>query len=135
MRLVPLVLALAATVAATAASAERVAPADRRSAELERLLAGRVAGEPRSCLPLFETRDSRTFAGTIVYGSNRTTVYRNDLGGCPELRWDTYPVFNIHGSQLCEGEIVRIVQRGGDFQAGSCVVGRFVPYTRIPGTR
>lgn len=135
MRRVSIMLAAALLSTATAAFAERVSSADRRAGELDRALAGRVAGEPRSCLSLLQTRDSTSYAGTILYRADRNTVYRNDLGGCPELRWDTYPVFNIHGSQLCQGEIVQIVQRGGGFPAGSCVVGPFVPYTRIPGTR
>ena len=117
---------------ATTASAQRVEKVDRRAAEYDRLMTGRVAGEPRSCLPEGQTRQSTIYRGAIVYRVSRDTVYRNDMNGCSDLRFDTYPVFRIYSGQLCRGDIVQIVDRGNGMAAGGCTVGSFVPYTRVP---
>ena len=117
-------LALAATGCATM----REEPPHANVA-LEKALAGKVAGTPRDCLSLIDTRDSQTYDGTIVYRINRNLSYVNDLNGCTSLGWSSIPVFDIHGSQICRGDIVRIVDRDGGGPRGSCSVGQFVPYT------
>ena len=96
--------------------------------KLTKALAGKVAGEPRDCLPLMDTRDSQTFNGSIVYNLGRSTAYRNDMQQCPMLGRDYIPVFNVIGSQVCRGDIVRFVDRLSGANWGSCVVGKFVPY-------
>ncbi len=101
--------------------------------KLEKALAGKVAGKPQTCLSVINARDSQTFDnGTILYKAGRNLSYRNDLNGCSQLSWNAYPVFDIRGSQICRGDIVRIVDRGGAGVMGACSVGDFVPY-RTPG--
>lgn len=97
--------------------------------ELTRLLASRTAGAPRSCLSLTERRESQTFRGSIVFGRG-TTVYRNDLNGCPELNSNAIPIFRTPTGQLCSGEIVQLVDRSSQFPIGACSIGPFVPYAR-----
>lgn len=97
--------------------------------KLTRLLGDRVPGVPRSCLSTSERRDSQTFHGSIVFGRG-TTVYRNDLNGCPELNSNSIPVFKSPMSSLCAGEIVELLDRTSRFPVGACSVGPFVPYMR-----
>lgn len=125
-RLLPFTLALIATGCATTGTT----PERRDSAALTKALAGRVAGKPVDCLSTIDTRESSTYDNTIVYRASGRVIYRQDLNDCPSLTWSSIPVFEIRGAQLCRGEIVRIVDRSGTGQRGSCTVGQFVPYTR-----
>ena len=101
--------------------------------ELTRLLEGRVAGTPKSCLSAFERRDSRTFNGTMVFRTRGKTIYRNDFGGCPQLNDNAIAVFRTPTGTLCSGEIVQLLDRASRFPVGACSVGPFVPYTRVAG--
>ena len=125
MRALLLTLPLLATACATTQDAPR-----RDSAALDRALAGRVAGTPVDCLSVIDTRDSQTVDGTILYQPNSRVLYRQDLNHCPSLTWTAIPVFDIRGSQLCRGDIVRIVDRDGTGQRGACTLGPFVPYRK-----
>jgi hypothetical protein len=97
-------------------------------AAFEKALVGKVAGKPRSCISLSEARSSTTFRHAIVYRVNGKLSYVNDLGKCPFLRSDNILVTNVHGSQLCRGDIVSMVDRSSSFPAGSCSFGDFIPY-------
>lgn len=145
MRALPIAftLALAVTVSTSAASGRDARRGETPAAdvhggygaggespELTRLLEGRVAGAPRSCLSLLEMRDSRVFHGTIIYRVSRDKIYRNDLNGCPELNSNSFPIFKSTTGQICQGDIVDLVDRGVQFPIGACSVGPFVPYTR-----
>lgn len=145
MRALPiatLALTLIATAGCTAGANYQARGADVQGGfgaggadpELTRLLEGRVAGTPRSCLSITERRDSQTFHGSIVFGRG-TTMYRNDLNGCPELNWNSIPVFKTPTGSLCAGEIVELLDRGSRFPVGACSVGPFVPYMRTGPTR
>ena len=128
-KLLWLTLPLLATACATTREDRTAAP----DPKLEKALAGKVAGTPQTCLSLIDARDSQTFDnGTILYRAGRNVTYRNDLNGCSQLTWNAYPVFDVRGSQICRGDIVRIVDRSGSGVMGACSVGDFVPY-RKPG--
>ena len=103
-------------------------------AEIDKTLAGRIAGRPQACLSILLANDTRVVdENTILYFHGRTT-YRNDPpGGCPGLgRPGNAMVTHPTGSQLCRGDIVRIVDTSSGIFAGSCVMGDFVPFTK-PG--
>ncbi len=96
--------------------------------ELQRALAGKVAGTPVSCLSSFDTREGQTFDTAMLYRSGRNISYVNTLNDCPSLRSHDIPVVEVHGSQLCRGDIVRFVDRTSGAQFGACSFGDFVPY-------
>ena len=126
-KLLWLTLPLLATACATTRD-EQKASVD---AKLETALAGKVAGKAQTCLSLIDARDSQTFDnGTILYRAGRNITYRNDMNGCSQLSWNSYPVFDIRGSQICRGDIVQIVDRSGTGVRGACSVGEFIPYRK-----
>ena len=105
-------------------------------AELQQLLAGKVAGQPISCLPHSRTHSSVVVDGnTIVFRGTGNRVYVNNLlgGGCSNIRSGGYSlVTRTSGPALCRGEIAQVADLHTGTTVGSCVLGDFVPYT-APG--
>jgi len=106
-------------------------------AELDKLLAGKVAQRPISCLPHYSSSDMRVIDDeTIAYrdGGYRTYVAHMN-GPCSGLASGSVAlVTHLFGSaDLCRGDIARVVDTGaGGMTIGSCSFGDFVPYVR-PG--
>jgi len=114
-------------------------PPDRTAkaqANLDRLLAGKVAAQPISCLPHYNARDMIVIDdGTVVFKNGRT-VYRNDFQGgtCSNLSRGNYAlVTKTPGSGLCRGDIADVRDLSAGMSVGSCVLGDFVPYTTPRG--
>lgn len=98
---------------------------------LTKALAGKAAGPPKTCLSLIDARQSDTYDGTILYRVSRNLTYRNDLNGCGNLGYDRIPVVQVYGSQICRGDIVRMVDRTTGSEWGACSFGDFVPYRTV----
>jgi hypothetical protein len=128
LRILTASILLLASACATTVSArdERPDPAFAKA------VAGKIAGTPRSCISVQDTRDSTTYRNAIVYRVSSKLSYVNDLGNCPFLRNDNIMVTDIRGSQICRGDIVNMVDRSSKFPSGSCSFGDFVPY-ETPG--
>lgn len=113
-----------------------VGPEPGRTAEaeahLDKLIAGKVAGRPISCLPHYSANDMTVIDdGTIVFKNGRT-VYRNDFQGgtCSNLSRGHYAlVTRTTGSGLCRGDIAEVRDLSAGMGVGSCVLGDFVPYS------
>lgn len=104
----------------------------RAEAALDKALAGRVAGTPRSCISLTEIRSSRIIDGrTILFEGNGGTVWRNDPpGGCPGLYPGRTIVTRSALTQHCRNDIFRIVDLPAQMTIASCGFGDFVPYRK-----
>jgi hypothetical protein len=122
-------LALLTGCATTAETAQ--GPDPKLTAALE----GRVAGEPRSCISLNEAGGNEIFRDAILYRSSRSKYWLADAPGCGSARGSNDYILaqNVFGSQLCRGDIIRMVDRVGGFQAGACSVRSFTPYTKPKG--
>ena len=128
MRKIIATLLAAAALAAPAAAAPRLSP----DAELERLLAGRVAGKPSSCISLFGRPSTQIIDGTaLVYRDGRTLWVNHPRSGADWLRDDDVLVTRLHGSQLCRVDSVDLVDRSSGFRRGFVLLGDFIPY-RLP---
>jgi hypothetical protein len=104
----------------------------RADAQLQQLLAGKVAGAPVSCLPA-RGADNMIIIddNTVLFRHSSNLVYRAELqGGCPRLGTRAYALkTNRFGSSgLCRGEIAELVDLQNGFSVGSCAFGDFVPY-------
>ncbi|HEY8591274.1 MAG TPA: hypothetical protein VIL42_00225 [Sphingomicrobium sp.] len=124
MRRAPFLLSLSLA----ACSVPQPASAPRELVEL----VGRVAGQPRSCLPISQTdgpRRSATDRQTLISGSGKT-VWANDLGPSCSIGRDDILVFNPTGSSYCRGDIVRSLDGNSRIPGPTCVLGDFVPFTR-----
>jgi hypothetical protein len=104
--------------------------------EYDRLLAGKAAGPPLSCLPHYRSNDMVVIdESTIAFRDGSRRVYVNHMmGGCSNLGGTYALVTKQYGSaDLCRGDIGQVVDLTNHFTVGSCVFGDFIPYTK-PGT-
>ncbi len=119
-------LALAATPALVSAET----PAERGEARLAKMIEGRAAGEPVSCIPALRSNRLTVIdhvglvydAGETIYvarASNPRSLGRNDI-----------VVIDRFGSQLCKQDIVRTVDRYQHYTTGAVFLEDFIPYTK-----
>jgi hypothetical protein len=125
-------LAIAATAALLSGPAiQAKAPRLTGEEKLAKLLEGRVAGEPVSCISLQSTRDTRIIDKTaIVYDSGRT-IYVNRPRDPSSLDSDDIMVTKPTGSQLCRLDIVQMRDRTSFFYSGFVGLEDFVPYRKV----
>jgi hypothetical protein len=129
MRTLAFILAGAATLATGSAlqAKERLTGEQ----ELAKLLEGREAGEPVSCIPLHRTSDSRIIDNTaIVYDTGRT-IYVNRPRHPQSLDSDDIMVTELHSSQLCRLDTVKMHDRSGFWFSGFVGLEDFVPYRKV----
>lgn len=107
----------------------------REARELERELAGKVAGEPQRCVHRESQANLRAISSEVLlYRVSRNLVYRNDLiGRCSGLNFGDTLVVETFGSQYCRGDMARAVDLRTGIQHGACALGDFTPY-RTPAT-
>jgi hypothetical protein len=118
-------------VIGSAAAADR--PEPPLSAKALKLLEGRTAGKPVSCLSLRTVDSSMIVDQTaIIYkASNRVWyVNRPDGGSCSALRPQRTLVMHLTMNELCDLDIVRVVDMQSPIEYGACGVGKFVPYSK-----
>ena len=111
-----------------------VARSPRAEAQLQTLLAGRVAGPPTSCLSDFRSNNMVVIDDSTVLFRDGRTTYRNDFQGssCSNLGNGNYALVTrrIGGIGLCRGDISEVRDLANGTIVGSCVIGDFVPYTK-----
>jgi hypothetical protein len=122
-------LALLPLVGLAACATTMTSGADDR-AKLDAELATKVAGKPQTCIRLDEAQGSQAYDDVLVYRASRRLTYVNAAPGCRGHEIDPIFVTDVRGSQLCRGDVVRLVSRTGGFQSGFCVLGDFTPYRR-----
>lgn len=123
-----LIKTLALLVTATAASAASLPP----GAKLARLLDGRVAGAPVSCINQRDIRSAEIIDDTaIVYRVGAKLYVNRPRAGADWLDRDDILVTNTIGSQLCRVDMVRLIDRTSLFPSGFVSLGEFVPYSRV----
>ena len=126
-------LLLAAVVIATpvfTAPASALAR-DMPEVQLNKLLAGRVAGKPTNCIPLNNTQSSTIIDRTAVVYRVGGRLYVNvPRSGAESLDDNDILVTRTIGSQLCSIDTVNLIDRNSRFQRGFLILGQFVPYDR-----
>ena len=100
--------------------------------ELAKLLEGRVAGEPASCIRTPPNDRVRVIDDTaIVYGGGKT-IYVNRTSRPSDIDdRDTMVIRRFSGSQLCKTDTVTTNDRGSQMFSGVIFLSEFVPYTRV----
>jgi hypothetical protein len=129
MRKLALILAATAALATGPAlqARERLTPQQ----ELDKLLEGRVAGKPQSCISTLGNQSLRVLDNTaLVYGSGRT-IWVNVPRNPDALDDDDILVTRQTGSQLCRMDMVNMVDRTGGFYRGFVSLEDFVPYRKV----
>ncbi|MBO9576051.1 MAG: hypothetical protein J7494_09965 [Sphingobium sp.] len=99
-------------------------------ARLAKLLEGRVAGKPVSCISAQISDRLQIIDKTaLVYDGGRT-VYVARPHDSRSLDSDNILVINRFGSQLCKQDVIRTVDRYSGFMTGVVFLDDFVPYTK-----
>ncbi len=96
-----------------------------------------ATGKPRQCLPLRDMQESRPFEnGAIMVRTGANRWFRNDLADtCPALDRNRTIVFRSTVGQMCENDIVDVVDPVSRQSWGFCRLGRFTPVTVPRGSR
>ncbi|MDE2596745.1 MAG: hypothetical protein KGL44_07710 [Sphingomonadales bacterium] len=130
MRKTALILAAAATVLAggTALQARERLTGEER---LAKMLEGRVAGRPVSCISTMNTRDSQVIDKTAIVYDSGSTIYVNRPRYPQALDSDDILVTELHGGQLCRLDTVRLHDRTDGWYHGFVGLEDFVPYRRV----
>lgn len=126
-------LPFAMLLAAPAISGEKPELSAEQQAKLDQHLAGRTAGEPRSCINANDQRNMTVISDDIlIFGSSRNarTVYVNKpYGGCRNADRSILS-YSRPTSSLCKGEAITLTDSASRMPMGSCAFGDFVPYTK-----
>lgn len=102
---------------------------------LAKLLEGRVAGEPVSCIRLLPSDRMQTISGTAyVYGSGQTIYVQRTRDPQRISDNDTLIVNRFGASQLCRLDMTTTIDRFTGIFTGSVFFEDFVPYTRVRTT-
>lgn len=123
-----------ALLAACSGSYEPPKLTEKQASELEKALAGKVAGEKVSCVNRENQANLTAISGNVLlYRVSGRLIYRNDLiGSCSGLtRGDTL-IVKTWGSQYCRGDMATSADLTSGVVTGNCALGDFTPY-RTPG--
>lgn len=89
----------------------------------------RTVGEPKNCVSTYKIRSTKIINdSTIDFRMAGGKTYRNSLpNSCPGLRRDDAFSYRTSTSQLCNVDIIRVVENyGGRLQEGvGCGLGKF----------
>jgi hypothetical protein len=98
--------------------------------ELAKLLEGRVAGTPRSCISQHEARDVRVIDGRALVFGWGNTIWVNVPRNARDVDSDDVLLTRNYGGQFCSLDIVQTLDRSSHMFNGSISLGEFVPYRR-----
>lgn len=114
----------------TETSGEKATPS-RGEERLAKLLEGRVAGKPTSCIRTLPNQRMQTIEGVAyVYGSGNTIYVQRTRNPEAIDNNDTLVVNRFNASQLCRLDIATTIDRFNGFFTGAVFFEDFVPYTR-----
>lgn len=106
----------------------------KQEAELDKALAGKVAGEKVSCVNREQQTNLTVISNNVLlYKVSKKLVYKNELiGSCNGLTRGDIIITQSWGSQMCRGDFTRTADRTSGMLSGACALGDFIPY-RVPG--
>jgi hypothetical protein len=126
-----MVAAVLALAGATAEGADRKQTrAEKNEARLAKLIEGRTAGTPVSCIPAFKSDKLEVIDGVAMVYGDGDTIYVGKPSDPRSLRRDDVIVINRFGGQLCHTDIIRTVDRMSGFTTGALFLEQFVPYKK-----
>ena len=100
-------------------------------ARLAKMLEGRVAGDPVSCIPLHSSRDQTVIDKTAIVYDAGSTIYVNRPTNPASLDSNDVMVTKLHIGQLCRLDTVEMRDRSGFWFTGFVGLNDFVPYRRV----
>ena len=125
--------ALAAALIAGPAIAESARINEAGEAKIATALAGRTPGAPVHCIYQRDIRSSQIIDRTaILYELNNGTIYLNRPSGAEFLESNDALVTRSYSDELCNVDIVRLLDTTTRFEMGSVGLGDFIPYPKPP---
>lgn len=124
----PIIAVLGLVLASTGAIA--ATRAEKNEAKLAKMLEGRTAGEPLSCIPGFATNRLEIIEGVALVYTVGDILYVAKPTQPDQLRRDDVLVVQRYTGQLCHTDVIRTVDRMGGFQTGVLFMEKFVPYKK-----
>lgn len=119
-----------ALLAAPALQAQDEPVMTKGETRLAKMLEGRVAGEPKSCINTFGSRGLTTIDDTALVYKSGKTIWVNYTRTPDAIDDSDYLVIRKFGnSQLCRTDQVTTYDRTGNFFSGVIFLDDFVPYT------
>ena len=103
----------------------------RGEQKLAKLLDGRVAGKPQSCIRTLGNRNLQQIDGTALTYRDGDTIwvnYTRSPGNIDDR--DIMVIDRFSGSSLCRTDQVKLVDRINGFLAGVLFLDDFIPYTK-----
>jgi len=130
MRKIIAALALSA-LALGGATAVQAKDNSKGEAKLAKLLEGRVAGEPKSCISTNRSNNMHVIDNTAIVYEDGKTIWVNRTAHPENLDWNDILVINrFSGSQLCRLDQVTTIDQGSGFFTGVVFLQDFVPYRK-----
>jgi hypothetical protein len=127
-------LLIAAALGSCSTAPEQVVRSPTGQITYDKLVAGKVAGPPISCLPNYNANDMSVIdSQRVAFRVGGSTTYIMHLSpGCGGLGSGNTALltkqFGISG--LCRGDIAQAFDTLNHMTVGSCVIGDIVPYTK-----
>jgi hypothetical protein len=104
---------------------------ERGEARLARMLEGRTAGPPVSCISTMGSDKMEVIDGVaVVYDAGKTIYVARPTDPRMLGRNDALVIDRFSPSRLCVQESMKTIDRNGHFQTGVVFLKDFVPYTR-----
>jgi hypothetical protein len=126
-------IAAAAGVLAGCTQAPPAAQGVQANQRLQAILAGKVAGAPRDCIPPTQAGSPSVVTPTeVAYEVNPGLVYVSSVAGsgCENASDPTYAsVTRSNGPGLCSGDRLEIHDPHTRVLIGACTLGPFTPYS------
>lgn len=130
MRKIIAALALSA-LALGGATAVQAKDNSKGEEKLAKLLEGRVAGEPKSCISTNRSNNMHVIDNTAIVYEDGKTIWVNRTAHPENLDWNDILVINrFSGSQLCRLDQVTTIDQGSGFFTGVVFLQDFVPYRK-----
>lgn len=128
MRMVALAAFSALALAGAADARDRLTG----EAELAKLLEGRVAERPVSCIRDYPSGHTRAIDGTALIFGSGAVIYVNRTRDPGSINADDALVIHKSGTgtQLCNSDVVTTMNSGSHFYTGNVFLTQFVPYRR-----
>ena len=136
MRRIMTAIAITALALTSGAAGAKQTAAEKGEAKLTKMLEGREAGKPVSCISNMQNRDLTVIYRTaLVYGSG-TTIYVNRT---QDPRWidrdDIIVTKPTNAAELCRMDSMHTMDRSTHMRGGAIMLDDFVPYTKVRANR
>lgn len=121
---------LAAVLALAVVTAHSADRKEQNEARLTKMLEGRTAGEPVSCVPVLKRDGFHEIEGVALIYDSGDTLYVARPTDPNALGPNDVMVLARVGSQMCNTDVVRKVDRNGGYDTGVVFLTKFVPYRK-----